>query len=142
MDSSAHAEDRSAMPKQSDDRSVVMDRLGAICRAFPEAVEIGEGSVGDPVYKVGGKIFAMQHGVSDRMSLWCKAPPGVQEALVAARPDRIFVPPYVGHRGWIGIWLDGDPDWDEIADLIDESYRMTAPKRLLKALDAAECNRP
>lgn len=124
------------MPTKPDDRRAILGRLATICGSFPEAVEVGEGSVGDPVYKVGGKIFAMQHGVSDRMSLWCKAPPGVQGALVVARPDRIFVPPYVGHNGWIGIWLDRDPDWDEIADLIDESYRMTAPKRLLKQLDA------
>ena len=130
------------MPARADDRNRVLGQLGAICRAFPGAVEIGEGSVGDPVYKVGGKIFAMQHGVGDRMSLWCKAPPGVQEALVAARPDRIFVPPLLGHSGWIGIWLDGDSEWDEIADLIDESYRMTAPKRLLKQLDAVGSDRP
>ncbi len=124
------------MPARADDRSRILGQLGAICRAFPGAVEIGEGSVGDPVYKVGGKIFAMQHGVGDRMSLWCKAPPGVQGALVGAHPDRIFVPPYVG------IWLDRDPDWEEIADLIDESYRMTAPKRLLKELDERESDRP
>ncbi|MBA2248447.1 MAG: MmcQ/YjbR family DNA-binding protein [Chloroflexia bacterium] len=130
------------MPARADNRNHVLGLLGAICRAFPGAAEIGEGSVGDPVYKVGGKIFAMQHGVGERMSLWCKAPPGVQGALVGAKPDRIFVPPYVGHRGWIGVWLDGDPDWDEIADLIDESYRMTAPKRLLKELDDAERDRP
>ena len=130
------------MPAGADDRGWILGQLGSICGAYPQAEEVGEGSVGDPVYKVGGKIFAMQHGVGERMSLWCKAPPGVQGALVGARPDRIFVPPYVGHRGWIGIWLDGDPDWDEIADLIDESYRMTAPKRLLKELDATEHDRP
>lgn len=124
------------MPAPSGDRSVILDQLAAICGSFPGAVEIAEGSVGDPVYKVGGKIFAMQHGVSDRMSVWCKAPSGVQEALVAALPDRIFVPPYVGHNGWIGFWLDRDPDWDGIADAIDESYRMTAPKRLIRELDA------
>lgn len=124
------------MSTPSGDRRVILGQLATICGAFPESVEITEGSVGDPVYKVGGKIFAMQHGVSDRMSLWCKAPPGVQGALVATRPERVFVPPYVGHKGWIGFWLDGDPDWDEIADAIDESYRMTAPKRLIRQLDA------
>ncbi len=124
------------MPAQSGNRRVILDQLASICGSFPGAVEITEGSVGDPVYKAGGKIFAMQHGVGDRMSLWCKAPPGVPGALVAASPDRVFVPPYVGHRGWIGFWLDLDPDWVEIADAIDESYRMTAPKRLIKLLDA------
>jgi len=49
---------------------------------------------------------------------------------VGSDPKRFFVPPYVGHHGWIGVWLDVEIDWDEVADLIEESYRMTAPKRL------------
>ncbi len=130
------------MSTQSADRNIILGQLAMICGSFPGVVEITEGSVGDPVYKVGGKIFVMQHGVGDRMSLWCKAPPGVQGALVAARPDRVFVPPYVGHNGWIGFWLDDDPDWDEIADAIDESYRMTASKRLIKQLDEGTSGQP
>ena len=70
----------------------------------------------------------MLHGVDGRPSMWCKAPPGVQQALVSSNPDRFFVPPYVGYHGWVGMWLD--IDWDEVADLVEESYRMTAPKRL------------
>ncbi len=72
----------------------------------------------------------MQHPMSERPSLWLKAPEGVQDVLVRAVPDRFFVPPYVGHHGWVGLWLDGGIDWEELADLVDESYRMTAPKRL------------
>jgi hypothetical protein len=69
--------------------------------------------------------------------MWCKAPPGVQELLVGAAAERFFVPPYVGHHGWIGAWLDEvELDWDELGDLIEESYRMTAPKRLSALLDA------
>ena len=49
----------SPIPTKSGERSVILGQLRAICRSFPDAVEIGEGSVGDPVYKVGGKIFAM-----------------------------------------------------------------------------------
>jgi hypothetical protein len=60
----------------------------------------------------------------------------MQAALVGANPERFFVPPYVGPKGWIGIELEGGPDWDEVADLIEESYRMTAPKRLAAQLDA------
>jgi predicted DNA-binding protein (MmcQ/YjbR family) len=44
------------------------------------------------------------------------------------------VPPYVGRHGWVGFWLDVEVDWDEAVDLIEESYRMTAPKRLLARL--------
>jgi predicted DNA-binding protein (MmcQ/YjbR family) len=93
--------------------------------------------VGDPTFKVRGKIFAMRHLVNNRASMWCKAPPGLQEGLVEVDPERFFVPPYVGHHGWVGIWLDnGGPDWDHVAQLVERSYRMTAPKRLSKLLDA------
>ena len=80
------------------------------------------------------KIFAMQHPHDGRPSLWCKAEPGVQELLVGAEPQRFFRPPYVGQHGWIGAWLDVTLDWDELGDLIEESYRRTAPKRLLGEL--------
>jgi predicted DNA-binding protein (MmcQ/YjbR family) len=110
-----------------------LDQLRAICLAFPEASE--QGGVGDPSFKVRDKIFAMQHRVNDRMSMWCKAPPGAQGVLVGSDPKRFFVPPYVGHRGWVGVWLDVEVDWDEVADLVEESYRMTAPKGLRALLD-------
>jgi predicted DNA-binding protein (MmcQ/YjbR family) len=124
------------MPKPTDATvdSAIVDRLRAICLPFPGAVEDVE-SVGKPVFKVNGKIFAMQHGADNRMSLWVKAPAGMQESIVSTNPEDYFVPPYVGHRGWIGIWLDGTPDWDAIADAIDESYRLTATKRLIAELD-------
>jgi predicted DNA-binding protein (MmcQ/YjbR family) len=109
-----------------------LERLRAICLALPEATE--GGGVGDPTWRVREKIFAMQHRNDDRPSLWCKAEPGLQEALVRADPARFFVPPYVGQHGWIGLWLDLPLDWDELAGLIQDSYRRTAPKRLLAQL--------
>jgi len=105
-----------------------LDRLRAICLVLPEATE--GGGVGNPSFRVRDKIFAMQHGVDGRPSMWCKAPPGAQQVLVSSNPDRFFVPPYVGCHGWVGMWLDIEIDWDEVADLVEESYRMTAPKRL------------
>ena len=113
-----------------------LDHLRAICLSYPEASE--QGGVGDPSFKVRDKIFAMQHRVAGRPSMWCKAPSGVQDILVNSNPARFFVPPYVGHHGWIGIWLDLEIDWDEVADLVEESYRMTAPKRLRVQLDQGE----
>lgn len=62
--------------------------------------------------------------------MWLKAPPGAQAVLVGADPDRFFVPPYVGHKGWIGMRLAPAPDWAEVGFLVRRSYRMTAPKRL------------
>ena len=110
-----------------------LDRLRAICLDLPGATE--QETWGDPTFRVRDKIFAMPKRGDGRLSLWCKAPPGMQEILVAADPDRYFVPPYVGHNGWIGTRLDVDVDWDELADHVTASYRMTAPKRLLALLD-------
>jgi hypothetical protein len=112
-----------------------LERVRSICLALPEAVE-DERSVGRPVWKVRGKLFAMRHTVhaDERWSLWVKGEPGLQEALVAATPERYFVPPYVGHHGWIGVYLDVDQDWDELAGLIEDSYCRTAPKRLAARL--------
>ncbi len=112
-----------------------LERLREICTAFPEAEEAG--GVGNPSFKVRGRIFAMRHSLHrvGRWSLWCKAPPGMQELVVGGDPVRFFVPPYVGSKGWIGAYLDVTVDWDELAELIDESYRMTAPKRLVAELD-------
>lgn len=109
-----------------------LERLRAICLALPEAVEDAAG-VGNPAWKVRGKIFAMRHSLHEveRWSVWCRAPPGAQELLVAADAERFFRPPYVGGRGWVGVYLEVRVDWDELADLIEESWRMTAPKRLV-----------
>jgi len=112
-----------------------LEKLRAICLALPEASE--EGGVGAPTFKVRGKIFAMRHPRDGRMSVWLKAPPGAQGALIHTSPQVFFVPPYVGHHGWVGAWLDLDLDldWEHLAELIEESYRMTAPKRLVAILD-------
>jgi len=116
------------------DDDAVLGRLRAICLAFPEAAEAG--GVGNPSFKVRGKVFAMRHSLHEvaRWSAWFKAAPGLQEILVGGAPERFFVPPYVGHHGWVGAYLDVEQDWDELADLIEESYRITAPKRLVAQL--------
>jgi predicted DNA-binding protein (MmcQ/YjbR family) len=105
-----------------------IDRLRAICLALPEAIE--KAAWGDPTFRVRDKIFAMEKRGDGRASLWFKAPPGSQMVLVGADPERFFVPPYVGHKGWVGMRLDGHPDWDEVAALVRRSYRLIAPKRL------------
>jgi len=111
-----------------------LEQLRAICLALPEAVEAG--GVGNPSFKVRDKIFAMRHDLHQgQWSIWCKAASGIQEMLVQSEPERYFVPPYVGHHGWVGIQINDDMDWAVAADLITKSYRMTAPKRLSKQLD-------
>jgi len=110
----------------------LLTRLRAVCLAFPEAVEAA--GVGAPSFKVRDKIFAMQHPADGRPSLWCKAQAGFQPVLVASDPARFFVPPYVGGHGWVGVWLDVDQDWSQIEELVETSYRMTAPKRLSRLI--------
>lgn len=112
----------------------ILEQLRAICLAFPEAAE-GAG-VGSPTFRVRDRIFAMRHGAEGRPSLRCKAPRGFQQVLIDSDPEAFFVPPYVGQHGWVGIWLDRDLDWKHIAELIEESYCLTAPKRLIKQLQA------
>jgi hypothetical protein len=75
------------------------------------------------------------HHHDDRLAFWCAAPPGAQDLLVAGAPDQYFVPPYVGHRGWLGVYLDVPLDWGEIGDLVTDAYRTVAPKPLLALLD-------
>jgi predicted DNA-binding protein (MmcQ/YjbR family) len=81
------------------------------------------------------RIFAMVKRGDGRVSVWMKAPDGAQEVLTAAAPDRFFSPPYVGHKGWIGIRLDDGPDWDEVARHVVRSYALIAPKRLAKLME-------
>jgi predicted DNA-binding protein (MmcQ/YjbR family) len=104
------------------------DRLRALCLALPESVQTQMRR--GPTYRVNDKIFATDRAVDSRPSVWCKAPTGSQGILVGAEPRRFFVPPYFGPKGWVGMWLDRDPDWDEVASLIRRSYRLVAPKRL------------
>lgn len=110
-------------------------RLRRICLALPEAREVE--TWGHPTFRVNDKIFAgcgTGYDADGRLTMSCKAPPGEAAALIAGDPARFFKPPYVGNCGWVGVHLDGKPDWTEIAELVEESYRMTAPKRLVRQL--------
>jgi hypothetical protein len=82
-------------------------------------------SHGEPAWFVGGKrmfVTLADHHHDDRVAFWAAAPAGAQEALVASAPDRYFRPPYYGHRGWIGMYLDVPIDWDEAADRVREAF--------------------
>jgi len=116
-----------------------LDALRVRCLALSEATE--RLSHGEPTWFVRGKktfVTFADHHHDDRLAFWCAAPPGAQEALVASDPEKFFVPPYVGGRGWIGVRLDVPTDWDEIAGLVTDAYRQVAPKRLLAELDARD----
>ncbi len=77
------------------------------------------------------------HHHDDRIGFWCAAPPGAQAEWIERDPARYHRPPYVGGRGWLGVYLDvPDVDWDEIADIVEEAYRTVAPPKLIARLDA------
>jgi hypothetical protein len=129
-----------------------LDRLRALSLALPEAFE--KKSHGEPTFWVHTRMFASfasarNHHGAGRDAVWCKAShttqagaPTTHACVVGWRrwssgagPDRYFVPPYVGVSGWFGIYLDRRPNWKEVADRLEGSYRLVAPKRLLAALD-------
>ena len=119
--------------------SDAVQRLRAICSAFPEANE--RLSHGEPTWFAGkGKVFAMldnhHHGAA-HLSVWLPQPSGVQEALVEADPERFFRPPYVGPSGWLGVVLDRKPNWQAVARLVRDAYVHVASKKLIAALDGA-----
>src|SRR5882757_8960156 len=118
-----------------------LEQLRALCLALPEATE--KVSHGEPAWFVRDKkLFVMlaDRHRDDRFAFWCAAPAGVQEELVDAEPDRFFRPPYVGHRGWLGVYLDVPQDWAEIAEIVTDAYRAIAPKTLVILLDTPSDN--
>ncbi|HLF77502.1 MAG TPA: MmcQ/YjbR family DNA-binding protein [Dehalococcoidia bacterium] len=112
-----------------------LDKLRVICLSYPEVTE--RLSHSEPTWFV-KKTFVMfaNHHHDDRLAFWCAAPEGMQEFLVAAEPESFFRPPYVGVRGWLGVYLDVPVDWDRIAAIVNDAYRMVAPRKLLAHLDA------
>lgn len=110
-----------------------VERLRRIALVLPEVTE--KLSHGEVCFFVGKQFVALDdhHHGAGHLAFWCPAPPGAQQELIAENPDRFFRPPYVGHRGWVGVRLDDDPDWDEIAEIVRDAYRQVAPKRLLES---------
>lgn len=111
-------------------------RLRKLCMRLPEVENKPFGGHVAPAFRVRDKIF-VGTGQVGRPRMEFKAGPGVQEALVTSDPQRFFVPKYVGSKGWVGAWLDVEQDWDEIAELVEEAYRLIAPKSLVKLLDTS-----
>ncbi len=115
------------------ERAAALEQLRAICIALPETSE--RPSHGAPTWFIREKrSFVMlvdDHHGDGRFAIWCAAPPGDQELLVDADPERFFVPLYVGHRGWLGVRLDRGVDRDELAGIVEDAYCTIAPKSLL-----------
>ena len=113
----------------------ILEAVRRICLGLPETSE--RPSHGAPTFFIRDKrsfatVWDNHHG-DGRFALICAAPEGMQSVLVEADPDRFYVPPYVGHRGWIGVRLDGAFDRDEIAGIIEDAYAEVAPPNLVAA---------
>ena len=110
-------------------RKRTLERIRRICLALPETNE--RLSHGAPTFFVRDKrAFVMvltDHHGDGRFAIWCAAPEGLQAMLVEADPERFFVPPYVGHRGWLGVRLDRGLDWDELAGIVEDAFAEVAP---------------
>ena len=105
-------------------------RLRQICLSLPDTTE--RLSHGEPTWFYRDKkvfVTYANHHHDDRLAFWCAAPPGAQEVLVGSEPERFFRPPYVGHRGWLGVYLDVPVDWSEIEGLVADAHRVVATKR-------------
>jgi hypothetical protein len=118
------------------------ERVRRLCLALPEATE--RASHGEAAWFV-KKQFVMfaDHHHDDRVGIWAAAPENAQARWLELAPDRFFFPPYVGGRGWIGVYLDlpltGDAEqahWDDLAEIVEDAYRHIAPARLVRLLDA------
>ena len=106
--------------------------LRKICLDLPAAQE--RISHGEPAFFIKKKMFAMfanasNHHGRGRHAVWIKAAPGRQARAIKSAPDRFFVPPYVGPSGWVGVYLDAQTDWKELADVLHDAYTLVAPKR-------------
>jgi len=124
------------MPKTNRSVETRLARLSKICLALPDAAREDHGS--HAAFLVRKKTFAYflnNHHGDGIVSIACKALPGENTALAKAQPARFYLPAYIGPRGWVALRLDvGEPDWEEVAELIKGSYRLTAPKRLAASI--------
>ena len=121
---------------EPDDRYLA--RLRAICLALPEAAE--KDSHGHPnfytkkVFAVFGGVVKGDHG-SHRWSQSVLVLPDLLSREASLSDQRFFVPGYYGPYGWIGLdFRAAEVDWDEVADLVEQSYRNTATARLVRQL--------
>jgi len=117
------------------EREKVLAQLRDICLALPETSE--RPSHGAPTFFIREKrsflmVLTNHHG-DGRFAIWCAAPEGMQRMLVDADAERFFVPPYVGHRGWLGLRLDRGVHWDELTGIVEDAYAAVASAKLVEA---------
>lgn len=128
-----------AQPKMFDDDDPILGRLREVCIALPGAdMKVSHGRpvfFTKKIFAIYGAVVKGEHnsGRYDRALLFM---PDANEAAAYQDDDRIFSPAYWGPYGWLGLDLSpADIDWDEVAELVEDSYRATATKRLVSELE-------
>jgi predicted DNA-binding protein (MmcQ/YjbR family) len=118
----------------------LLRKLSKICLALPETTRKDSADHAD--FRVRNKVFAYflnNHHDDQIVSVCCRAAMGEHVDRVSREPARFYLPAYIGPRGWFGLRLDGPAvDWSEVDAIVEQSYRLAAPKTLLKKLDAAQ----
>jgi hypothetical protein len=118
-----------------------LPRLRKLSLSLPEAHEVE--AWGAPTFRVKNKLFAMyahagNHHGDGRASVWIKSDKENQALMIRTQPDRFFKPAYVGPSGWIGVYLDDSPDWDEVLELLRDGWKMIAPKKIVLKAQGTE----
>jgi predicted DNA-binding protein (MmcQ/YjbR family) len=120
-----------------EDSNPAIKKLRAVCLALGEVVE--KEAWGECTFRVvNGPMFAMtdnNHHQSGHVAVWVKAPAMAQEILISSDSKRFFKPPYMGHKGWVGVRLDSKPDWEQLTAILKDGYEMSLPVK--KAAGAA-----
>ncbi len=121
-----------------DDDDPILSRVRELAAVLPGTDE--KVSHGRPAFFT-KKVFAYYGGSLKIDGAWVQHPqaiivlPDGDDRVALLEDPRSFVPAYLGPSGWIGVDLDGDGDWTEVAELLDASYRLTAPTALVAELD-------
>ena len=118
-----------------------LPRLRKLCLSLPETHEVE--AWGAPTVRIkSGKIFAMyatasNHHGAGRHSVWIKATKDNQELMIQTMPGRFFKPPYVGPSGWVGVYLDKAPDWNELAELLADGWKAIGGEKAVAKAEKA-----
>ena len=128
--------DMDTLFRTSPEHAELFRRIQSHCLSFPGTSE--RISHGAPSFFIDGKRsfaqYRVNHHGDGRIALWCSAPEGARSVLTESAPELYFIPPYVGHLGWVGLRLDRGAGWEEIAGLLTEAYLNRAPKKYIDQL--------
>ncbi len=109
--------------------AAALTRVRELCLSFPGTSE--RLSHGEQSWSVKKQFVTFaDHHHDERVACWAAAPEGAQARWVGQHPERFFVPPYVGGRGWVGAYLDVEQDWDDVAENVEAAYQQEAPVTL------------